>query len=73
VALARGRRFTGRPFLGKLTALCLAAICWANQFWSVALASADLVARGYSIEPTSKLLAQLRDRFSDNFRGGICL
>src|SRR6185369_3239019 len=50
---------TGRAFFGKLVALCLAAICYGLiNFGLLLWLPADLVARGYSMELSSKLLAE---------------
>jgi MFS transporter, putative metabolite:H+ symporter len=61
VALARGPSvaLTGRAFLGKLTALSLAAICYGLiNFGLLLWLPADLVAKGYSMELSSRLLAE---------------
>jgi len=61
VALARGPSvaLTGRAFFGKLVALSLAAICYGLiNFGLLLWLPADLVARGYSMEVSSKLLAE---------------
>jgi putative MFS transporter len=61
VALAKGPSvaLTGRAFFGKLVALSLAAICYGLVNFGLLLwLPADLVARGYSVEVTSKLLAE---------------
>lgn len=61
VALAKGPAvaLTGRAFFGKLTALSLAAICYGLiNFGLLLWLPADLVAKGYSMELTSSLLAQ---------------
>ena len=61
VALAKGSSvaLTGRAFFGKLIALSLAAICYGLiNFGLLLWLPADLVARGYSVELTSKLLAE---------------
>ena len=61
VALAKGPAvaLTGRAFFGKLAALSLAAICYGLVNFGLLLwLPADLVAKGYSMEVTSKLLAQ---------------
>ena len=61
VALAKGSAvaLTGRAFFGKLTALSLAAICYGLiNFGLLLWLPADLVAKGYSMELTSSLLAQ---------------
>ena len=50
---------TGRAFVGKLVALSLAAICYGLiNFGLLLWLPADLVAKGYSMELSSKLLAQ---------------
>jgi len=50
---------TGKAFFGKLFALSMAAICYGLVNFGLLLwLPADLVARGYSMELTSKLLAQ---------------
>jgi putative MFS transporter len=50
---------TGRAFFGKLFALSLAAICYGLiNFGLLLWLPADLVAKGYSMELTSRLLAQ---------------
>jgi putative MFS transporter len=50
---------TGKAFLGKLLALCLAAICYGLiNFGLLLWLPSDLVSRGYSMEVSSKLLAQ---------------
>ena len=50
---------TGRAFFGKLVALSLAAICYGLiNFGLLLWLPADLVARGYSMELSSKLLAE---------------
>jgi putative MFS transporter len=61
VALAKGPTvaLTGRAFLGKLFALSLAAICYGLiNFGLLLWLPADLVEKGYSVELTSKLLAE---------------
>lgn len=61
VALAKGPSvaLTGKAFLGKLFALSLAAICYGLiNFGLLLWLPADLVSRGYSMEITSKLLAE---------------
>jgi MFS transporter, putative metabolite:H+ symporter len=60
-ALAKGPSvaLTGRAFFGKLLALSLAAICFGLiNFGLLLWLPADLVARGYSMELSSKLLAE---------------
>jgi putative MFS transporter len=50
---------TGRAFFGKLFALSLAAICYGLiNFGLLLWLPADLVSRGYSVELSSKLLAE---------------
>ena len=50
---------SGRAFTGKLAALSLAAICYGLiNFGLLLWLPADLVARGYSMEVSSKLLAE---------------
>ncbi|MEO7364928.1 MAG: MFS transporter, partial [Sphingomicrobium sp.] len=50
---------TGRAFIGKLIALSLAAICYGLiNFGLLLWLPADLVAKGYSMELSSKLLAE---------------
>jgi putative MFS transporter len=50
---------TGRAFFGKLFALSLAAICYGLiNFGLLLWLPTDLVARGYSVELTSRLLAE---------------
>lgn len=61
VALANGPSvaLSGRAFFGKLFALSLAAICYGLiNFGLLLWLPADLVARGYSMEVSSKLLAE---------------
>ena len=61
VAFAKGPSvaLTGRAFLGKLIALSLAAICYGLiNFGLLLWLPTDLVARGYSMEVSSKLLAE---------------
>src|SRR3954447_7576431 len=61
VAFARGASvaLTGRAFFGKLVALSLAAICYGLiNFGLLLWLPTDLVARGYSMEVSSKLLAE---------------
>ena len=61
VAIERGPAvaLTGSAFLGKLIALSLAAICYGLiNFGLLLWLPADLVARGYSMELTSSLLAK---------------
>lgn len=60
-ALAAGPSvaLTGRAFFGKLLALSLAAICYGLVNFGLLLwLPADMVAKGYSMEVSSKLLAQ---------------
>ena len=50
---------TGRAFFGKLFALSLAAICYGLiNFGLLLWLPTDLVAKGYSVELTSRLLAE---------------
>lgn len=61
VALAKGKSIalTGRAFFGKLMALSLAATCYGLVNFGLLLwLPADLVSRGYSVELTSRLLAE---------------
>jgi MFS transporter, putative metabolite:H+ symporter len=61
VALAKGQSvaLTGKAFFGKLFALSLAAICFGLVNFGLLLwLPADLVAKGYSMELSSKLLAE---------------
>ena len=61
VALAKGPTvaLSGSAFVGKLTALSLAAICFSLiNFGLLLWLPADLVAKGYSIGVASKLLAE---------------
>jgi putative MFS transporter len=61
IALARSSQvaLTGRAFQGKLAALSLAAICYGLiNFGLLLWLPTDLVARGYSMEVGSKLLAE---------------
>ena len=61
VALAKGPSvaLTGRAFFGKLLALSLAAICFGLiNFGLLLWLPTELVARGYSMAVTSKLLAE---------------
>ena len=61
LALAKGPSvaLTGGAFFGKLSALSLAAICFGLiNFGLLLWLPADLVAKGYSMELTSRLLAQ---------------
>lgn len=61
VAFSKGSAvaLTGRAFFGKLFALSLAAICYGLiNFGLLLWLPADLVARGYSVELTSRLLAE---------------
>jgi putative MFS transporter len=60
-ARARGPTvaLTGRAFFGKLVALSLAAICYGLiNFGLLLWLPSDLVAKGYSMELSSRLLAQ---------------
>jgi MFS transporter, putative metabolite:H+ symporter len=59
-AVARGKAapLEGRAFYGKLTALSLIAICWGLVNFGLLLwLPAELIARGYSMEVSSRLLA----------------
>jgi putative MFS transporter len=61
VALAKGPSvaLTGRAFFGKLVALSLAAICYGLiNFGLLLWLPTDLVAKGYSMAVSSKLLAE---------------
>src|SRR4051795_1770683 len=61
VALQRGPSvaLTGRAFFGKLVALSLAAICYGLiNFGLLLWLPADMVAHGYSMELSSRLLAE---------------
>jgi putative MFS transporter len=61
ISLAKGPSvaLTGRAFRGKLIALSLAALCYGLiNFGLLLWLPADLVSKGYSIELSSKLLAQ---------------
>lgn len=61
VSLAKSQTvaLTGKAFFGKLLALSLAAICFGLVNFGLLLwLPADLVARGYSMELSSKLLAE---------------
>ena len=61
VALAKGPAvpLTGRAFFGKLFALSLAATCYGLiNFGLLLWLPTDLVSKGYSVELTSKLLAE---------------
>src|SRR6185369_14973398 len=61
VALAKGSSvaLTGRAFFGKLLALSLAAICYGLiNFGLLLWLPADMVAKGYSMAVSSKLLAE---------------
>lgn len=60
-AAAKGRNvaLSGRAFVGKLLALSVAATCYGLiNFGLLLWLPADLVAKGYSMEVTSSLLAQ---------------
>jgi putative MFS transporter len=60
VALAKGPAvaLTGKAFIGKLSALSLAAICYGLiNFGLLLWLPTDLVAKGYSMEVASRLLA----------------
>jgi putative MFS transporter len=61
IAIERGPAvaLTGRAFFGKLLALSLAAICYGLiNFGLLLWLPADLVAKGYSVAVSSKLLAE---------------
>jgi putative MFS transporter len=61
VAMERGPAvaLTGRAFFGKLLALSLAAVCYGLiNFGLLLWLPADLVAKGYSVAVSSKLLAE---------------
>ena len=61
VALERGPSvaLTGRAFFGKLFALSLAAFCFSTiNFGLLLWLPADLVAKGYSVSVSSRLLAE---------------
>src|SRR5437764_1765844 len=61
IALAKGASvaLTGRAFFGKLCALSLAAICFSLiNFGLLLWLPADLIAKGYSVGVSSKLLAE---------------
>jgi putative MFS transporter len=59
LARAKAIPLTGRAFLGKLFALSLAATCYGLVNFGLLLwLPADLVAKGYSMELSSQLLAQ---------------
>lgn len=61
LALAKGPSvaLTGRAFFGKLAALSLAAICFGLiNFGLLLWLPADLVSKGYSVEVSSRLLAE---------------
>jgi putative MFS transporter len=61
IALERGPSvaLTGRAFIGKLFALSLAAICFSLiNFGLLLWLPADLIAKGYSVGVSSKLLAE---------------
>ena len=61
IALAKGSSvaLTGRAFFGKLLALSLAAICFGLVNFGLLLwLPADLVSKGYSMELSSRLLAE---------------
>ncbi|HLO20197.1 MAG TPA: MFS transporter [Sphingomicrobium sp.] len=61
IALERGSSvaLTGRAFFGKLLALSLAAICFSIiNFGLLLWLPADLIAKGYSVGVSSKLLAE---------------
>jgi putative MFS transporter len=59
LAQARATALTGQAFFGKLVALSLAAICYGLVNFGLLLwLPADLVAKGYSIELASTLIAE---------------
>jgi putative MFS transporter len=59
LAQAKSTPLTGRAFFGKLLALSLAALCYGLVNFGLLLwMPADLVAKGYSMEVASGLLAQ---------------
>jgi MFS transporter, putative metabolite:H+ symporter len=61
ISLSKGPTvaLTGRAFFGKLFALSLAAICYGLiNFGLLLWLPADLVSKGYSVELTSRLLAE---------------
>lgn len=61
IAFAKGPTvaLTGRAFIGKLLALSLAAVCFGLiNFGLLLWLPADLVAKGYSMSVSSKLLAE---------------
>jgi putative MFS transporter len=59
LARARAGPLTGRAFFGKLFALSLAATCYGLVNFGLLLwLPADLVAKGYSMELSSRLLAE---------------
>jgi MFS transporter, putative metabolite:H+ symporter len=61
ISLSKGPAvaLTGRAFFGKLFALSLAAICYGLiNFGLLLWLPADLVSKGYSVELTSRLLAE---------------
>lgn len=59
LARARSTPLTGSAFFGKLAALSLAALCYGLVNFGLLLwMPADLVAKGYSMELASSLLAQ---------------
>lgn len=58
-AAAAGAALTGAAFIGKLVALSLAAICFGLIYFGLLLwLPDDLVAKGYSVAVSSKLLAE---------------
>jgi putative MFS transporter len=59
LAEAKATALTGQAFFGKLVALSLAAICYGLVNFGLLLwLPADLVAKGYSIELASRLIAE---------------
>lgn len=59
LAQSKAAALTGHAFFGKLVALSLAALCYGLVNFGLLLwLPADLVAKGYSMELTSTLLAQ---------------
>jgi len=59
LAQSQSVALTGRAFFGKLVALSLAAICFSLiNFGLLLWLPADLVAKGYSVAVSSKLLAE---------------
>ncbi len=66
---------TGRAFFGKLFALSLGAICFSLiNFGLLLWLPADLIAKGYSVGLSSKLLAEIGvDRFPDGIHRRLSL